>query len=138
MKVYSFREKFFQIQPEGRIRRMQYLARMLSCGVLTALLVIVVAHFAKSVMLTSGGMNIFQVAVIITGIWTIFGIPYLFVWYNLMVKRAYDIGWRATTLPLIIVMFQAIYMFTLLIVQVNLVFGQFLSSDVLGFLGLFA
>lgn len=102
------------------------------------LLAIVMIYFVNSIILTSGSMNMFQVAVIDTGIWTIFGIPYLFLAYNLMVKRAYDIGWRATTLPLMIVIFQGIYMLTFLLMQVNLFFGQFLSSDILGFLGLFA
>lgn len=34
---YSFHEKFFQVEPEGRIRRYQFCARLLSIGIVLGL-----------------------------------------------------------------------------------------------------
>lgn len=90
-------------------------------------------------MLTPGNFeNISKVIDINAGIWAIFTIPYLFAMYNLMIKRSYDIGWKATTLPLLIMIFQGISLLMQVLIMVNVFVGEFLSSDLLGFLGTFA
>lgn len=81
--TYDFPAKYFQIQPEGRIRRYQYLARIIGGGILLWFMV-----FASFYMLGGIGTS----STLKQGIFLLAVGAGLYMTYILNMKRARDIG----------------------------------------------
>ena len=78
---YDFSEKYFQILPEGRIRRRQYIGRMVWGGILFALLI----GLAFWIISTNNPVIVFAGN-------TAFFVGGFIMWYVLNTKRIRDIG----------------------------------------------
>lgn len=80
MIKYDFSEKFFQIEPEWRIRRYQYIARMLGGGVWLSIIFVFASQLIWSNAIVGIGINILFV------LWV------SLIWLVLNIKRIRDIG----------------------------------------------